>query len=553
MANVFFKRGSLANLSTQPKVDGTIYITTDERAMYVDVDSQTRIRIGDFREYANWSAINSLSAADKDPQALYYANNENILAKWDATNQRWVQVNGQQAINSLISYVHQSAVTNGNNTILTTGVTDTDGVRVNGQVTYTTSNSDLLKVTGTSTTDTDSNSSTYGRTTATITLTPANIVDSVSVATANVTNGTSITLSNNRTGTDANGTTVNTSTALDAINLISKGGLTISKNATTGDIEFKAAGTLDHITTEFTNTGLLNMRLYDLDGNEPTYTSQVTPIIRYGQTTTSDAVFASGTAVLDVYTTGQVDNLISDELKAINAMTFKGTLGADGTVTALPTNNVENGDTYKVISALTYNGQACRVGDMFIASGTENTSGYIPTEDIIWNYIPSGNDETSAYSFTYNSTSGLITFADDNGPLTHFSMGANLTASAENNIITIAHDTVTRTNTTGTAVTQTSLGTATFNAITSITSDSTGHITEVVTTPITVVDTHNTISTVTYGKTIATADGTTTVTTNLTVTDENGGHSGSNTVKSSSLNLSVSGTETTVDLVWGAF
>lgn len=553
MANVFFKRGSLANLSAQPKVDGTIYITTDERAMYVDVDSETRIRIGDFREYANWAAINSLTAADKDPQALYYANSENILAKWDATNQRWVQVNGQQAINSLISYVHESAVTSGNNTVLTTGVTDTEGTRVNGQVTYATGNSDLLKITGVSTTDTDSSSATYGRTTATITLTPANIVDSVSVATANITDGTSITLSNNRTGTDANGTTVNTSTALDAINLISKGGLTISKNATTGDIEFKAAGTLDHVTTEFTNTGLLNMRLYDLDGNEPTYTSQVTPIIRYGKTTTSDTVFASGTAVLDVYTTGQVDNLISDELKAINAMTFKGTLGADGTVTALPTTSVENGDTYKVISALTYNGQSCRVGDMFIASGTESISGYIPAEDIIWNYIPSGNDETNTYSFTYNAANDSITFANDNGPLTHFSMGTNLTASVESNTITISHDAVTRTNTTGTAVTQTSLGTATFNAVTSITSDSTGHITEVVTTPITVVDTHNVISTVTYGKTIATANGATTVTTNLTVTDEDGGHSGSNTVKSSSLNLSISGTETTVDLIWGAF
>ena len=553
MANVFFKRGSLANLSTQPKVDGTIYITTDERAMYVDVDSQTRIRIGDFREYANWAAINSLSAADKDPQALYYANSENILAKWDALNQRWVQVNGQQAINSLISYVHQSAITNGNNTILTTGVTDTDGIRVNGQVTYTTSNSDLLKVTGTSTTDVDSNSTTYGRTTATITLMPANIVDSVSVATANITDGASITLSNNRIGTDANGTTVNTSTPLDAIDLISKGGLTITKNTTNGDIEFKAVGTLDAVTTAFTNTGLLNIRLYDLEGNEPTYSSQVTPIIRYGTTTTSDAVFASGIAVLDVYTTGQVDSLISNELKAVNAMTFKGTLGTNGTITVLPTENVENGDTYKVISALTYNGYSCRIGDMFIASGTESIGGYIPAEDIVWNYIPSGNDETNTYSFSYDSINDVIIFTDDNGPLTRFNMGANLTASAESNTITIAHDTVTRTNTTGSAIVQTPLNTTTFNAVTAITSDTTGHITEVVTTPITVVDTHNEINSVTYGKTIATINSTTSVTTTLTVTDDSGAHSSNNTVKSSSLNLSVSGTETTVDLVWGAF
>ena len=38
MANVFFKRGTLNSLNNQPIRDGTIYITTDERAMYVDID-----------------------------------------------------------------------------------------------------------------------------------------------------------------------------------------------------------------------------------------------------------------------------------------------------------------------------------------------------------------------------------------------------------------------------------------------------------------------------------------------------------------------------------
>ena len=34
-------------LNNAPKKAGTVYVTTDEKAMYVDVDDSTRIRIGD--------------------------------------------------------------------------------------------------------------------------------------------------------------------------------------------------------------------------------------------------------------------------------------------------------------------------------------------------------------------------------------------------------------------------------------------------------------------------------------------------------------------------
>ena len=53
-------------------------------------------------------------------------------------------------------------------------------------------------------------------------------------------------------------------------------------------------------------------------------------------------------------------------LGANDAMVFKGTLGTGGTVTALPT-TYETGWTYRVITAGTYAGQACEVGDLIIA------------------------------------------------------------------------------------------------------------------------------------------------------------------------------------------
>lgn len=68
-----------------------------------------------------------------------------------------------------------------------------------------------------------------------------------------------------------------------------------------------------------------------------------------------------------------VDDKISTAISAVDAMTFKGTLGTGGTVTALPT-NVKNGDTYKIITADTYAGQVCEVGDLIIATKTTSSA-----------------------------------------------------------------------------------------------------------------------------------------------------------------------------------
>ena len=88
MANVLFKKGLLAGLKDAPIKEGTIYVTTDERAMYLDVDASTRIRLGDFIEVNNIAALPSTGA---NASALYYASAENVLAKWSGS--AWVQIN----------------------------------------------------------------------------------------------------------------------------------------------------------------------------------------------------------------------------------------------------------------------------------------------------------------------------------------------------------------------------------------------------------------------------------------------------------------------------
>ena len=88
MANIAFKKGLLANLPST-YTEGTIYVTTDERAMYLDVDNSTRIRLGDFQEFANLSALQSNT--NPSTTALYYITDLNVLAKWNGS--AYVQIN----------------------------------------------------------------------------------------------------------------------------------------------------------------------------------------------------------------------------------------------------------------------------------------------------------------------------------------------------------------------------------------------------------------------------------------------------------------------------
>ena len=88
MAQVSFKKGLLANL---PAVitEGAFSVTTDERAMYLDIDATTRVRIGDFQEFATLAALQA--NVNPSTSALYYVTELNCLAKWDGT--KYVQIN----------------------------------------------------------------------------------------------------------------------------------------------------------------------------------------------------------------------------------------------------------------------------------------------------------------------------------------------------------------------------------------------------------------------------------------------------------------------------
>ena len=108
-----------------------------------------------------------------------------------------------------------------------------------------------------------------------------------------------------------------------------------------------------------------------------------------------DTSISSGSTSTNLPTTSAVVSYVGDAIAASDAMIFKGTLGTGGTVTALPT-TYQIGWTYRVITAGTYAGQTCEVGDLIIALVDRSGSG----------------NQNSDWTVAQTNIDGAITTAD---------------------------------------------------------------------------------------------------------------------------------------------
>ncbi|MBE5925564.1 MAG: hypothetical protein E7270_01025 [Lachnospiraceae bacterium] len=92
---VKFKKGLLANYQgLATKDSNTLYITTDERAIYLGDK-----RLGDYIRVANVEALKNVEKKSLD--ALYYAEAENVLARYNGTT--WVQINAAGLTRVIVS------------------------------------------------------------------------------------------------------------------------------------------------------------------------------------------------------------------------------------------------------------------------------------------------------------------------------------------------------------------------------------------------------------------------------------------------------------------
>lgn len=125
------------------------------------------------------------------------------------------------------------------------------------------------------------------------------------------------------------------------------------------------------------------------------------------------------------------------------AVVLRGTLGTNGTITALPSAALATlGDAYKVITAGTYNSQKAKVGDMFICYQSA-------TNTYAWLYIPSGDDiEDTWRKIQVNGTDILGSGTSTNA--LNLKAGTDITLTNNNGTVTIAASHPTWTFTSGT-------------------------------------------------------------------------------------------------------
>lgn len=138
-----------------------------------------------------------------------------------------------------------------------------------------------------------------------------------------------------------------------------------------------------------------------------------------------DSELATKADQATTYSKTEVDALIN---ALPTPMVFKGTLGTGGTITTLPSASAENeGYTYKVITAGTYQGIVCKVGDVVTSNGSD------------WVLIPSGDTDSDTWRAIKINGTEKLSNAISSGAV-DFEQGDNITITfdADGNKIIVA-------------------------------------------------------------------------------------------------------------------
>lgn len=550
--NVGFKLGTQAKLNTLTSYEaGSFYLTNDSNRLYF---AQSTSNLVDLNQYVRTVAnVNSLPTTTTVPSLqagdFYYALAENVFCIRNNTNTAWTQINPDTYLKTATDAVKVTSGTN--QATVTTTVKDSADNTATG-------NFVIAGGTDISVTTDATNRKITIESTAHDT-----IYELRSLAGQSGTNSAKIMLDADDPGdTDSE--------------VVIKGGanglLTVTGSA--NDITLSVADMYNTgVSNAFDKDGAFTTTVTDGNGSETS--AAITPIVKYGSTEVQ-AKFLNGTADLDVYTITETNNKIESEinkkLRAADAMHFAGTVGQNGTVTTLPAiTTVENGTTYKVITAIN-NPVVAKIGDMVVAFGTEDTTtGKLTSGN--WLVIPAGDDQTIAGNATTSKVTikdsasdeqlAAISIAGTSGnPVTV--TGKVSTTSGDNNhtAFTVEHAKATAITKTGTTsnVTQSASSEAEFTAITKMVVNEYGHVTEVGTAKLKVVDTHNSVTgnklTASGGSATDAIGGTVTIASTVTTTDD-GDVKGEMTMTSSSLHIAGSTASNkgavAIDLIWGSF
>lgn len=174
--------------------------------------------------------------------------------------------------------------------------------------------------------------------------------------------------------------------------------------------------------------------------NLPAYPTATTitgtiPISKGGTGATNEADARTnlglGTAAIADVTTGNIESqdgasvarvedikdYVTEKLGNLSgALVFKGTVGTDGTVTKLPSEDVNVGDTYVVKTAGNYAEEECEAGDLIIATSIipewsvvqRNLDGAVTGKNLTANQIVVGNGNSTVKTLASGTTSQFL-------------------------------------------------------------------------------------------------------------------------------------------------
>ena len=536
MTNVMFKRGThaaLLQLIAEKKcIDGAFYLTTDTNRLFAGVAGGTAVELNKSVSIAD--SIATLPTTNVEDGQFYYVKLENVLAYFDKGQNKWVQINADTKLAASEEAIDVDALME-------------EGVAVGAKISMSVSDTAANTAKG-----------------------EFNLKGADAVQVSNSGNEVVITAHDTKyafdTEVEANAskgviTLLADGEEASKVNIVGSAGIVVS-TATDGTITVTPDASMDvsgayntGASAAFDANGKLTIGVTDAGGTKE---AEITPVIKLGDNAT-EYKFANGVANLPVYTKEETEHLI----RTADALVFRGTVSSADAAEKLVLANAQNGDVYKATSAIT-SPVIAGSGDLIIASGVEDENGKL-TGEASWIVIESGDDQ--AISGVVDAESNSIAIKDQDGVLAGISLTAGdnivITSTGDKDLATtIAHgaplEGTDSSVTEGAVGVQKTAESLEFTAVTGVTRDKNGHITDVETRKFTVVDTHNALTAVEFetaaGEKVADKDGIGgSANIKNTVTTSDGAKDDTVVISSDSLKVTAGTKAVSVDLVWGTF
>lgn len=552
MANVLFKQGTQDKLdqirSARSATEGTFYLTSDSHRMYLGISTGDAVPVNE--GVTTVPSLDDLpkSAAHLHVGQFYYVTAGNILCVFNGKT--WAQINSNTDTIVKEVNIDVSEVDGATDAVsLTITLKDQEGNAIESST----------KIHGTNGLKVSENP------TGEITLTGDKY--SLESSYSGTTHIASLKLNSENTNNDTK------------IDIHEGDNIHFTRNAVDGSLELSADNArIDEVVGGFgtgandSTTDKVGMYVQVSDDEGNSGTAHLDPIVVVGSKADKyqEVHFKKGKAILPVYSVAEIDK----KFVGLDAMSYKGTCGENGSTTLLNTANLHNGDTFlaagpwsQPIAGVTYK---AKKGDMIICRGTESASGVIDPTTLIIDVVPSGDDAMADTTYVVVPTDNGFRITDMSG-----SNIGGMTVNGDNkylevtdsknttdgiNTLTVKHKTITSEATTamvsaGDTILQSEGTPLTVPIVESIKRDAAGHVTEIKVRNYRLEDTNGHLKSQEFNTQLQTNK--VIISSSVSMETSTGGQAGVATgafaIESESITIGANGATVSLELVWGEF